>query len=154
MYETIRLAAVHTAATALAYQEHGFRVSINRIDGMPAVQIPATASELTHQLAQLTGTVAEALAMQLADAEDYTPQRPFSEYFTAASYASGQSLSAHHGLGRRGIVDKLKARVWSQYSIIQALAEQILYSMADLQESEHTAPAAHPAAGNRPEVAA
>lgn len=154
MYETIRLAAVHAAATALAYQEHGFRVSINRIKGMPVPQAPAAASELTHQLAGLTGTVAEAMAMQLADAEDYTPQRPFSEYFTAASYASGQALSAHHSLSRRGIVDKLKARVWSQYSIIQALAEQILDSMVDLQESERIARPPLPAAGNRPEVAA
>lgn len=133
MNTSCNFAAINAAATALAYREHGFTVRIS-IDDMPAVQIPATASDLTHSLAQLTGTIAEALAMQAADTDCHRPERSFSEYFTAASYAAMQAPLSHQGISRPAVIDKIRARTWTQYSSIQALAEQILGLIADLQE--------------------
>lgn len=148
MYATHSPAAINAAATALAYREHGFHVGISLAGNLPSVQAPAAASELTHSLAQLTGTIAEALALQLADAEDCTPQLAFSEYFTAASYAAMQSPLSHQGIGRAAIINKIKARTWAQYSVIRALAEQILDSLAELEEQACTEPQRFPAPGS------
>lgn len=154
MYSTDSPAAINAAATVLAYREHGFHVSISLTGHMPAVHPPAAASELTHSLAQLTGTIAEALALQLADAENHVPQLAFGEYFTAASYAAMQSPLSHQGMGRAAIINKIKARTWAQYSAIRALAEQILESSTEHEELANSASAALPDAGNRKEVAA
>lgn len=128
MQETCRLAAYNAAATALAYQEHGFTVKIVFIDGLPSVRIPDTACELTHSLARITGTIAEALAMQLADAESHGPHHSFSEYFSVASYATMQAPSSRHGLSRKAIISKIRARTSAQHSAIRALADQIMGS--------------------------
>lgn len=133
MHTSRNLAAINAAATALAYREHGFIVRINTYE-MPAVEAPATASDLTHSLAQLTGTIAEALAMQLSDTDCHRPERNFSEYFTAASYAAMQAPLSHQGISRPAVIDKIRTRIWTQYSSIQALAEQILGSIAARQE--------------------
>ncbi|WP_334123791.1 hypothetical protein [Glutamicibacter sp.] len=135
MNETCHLAAHNVAATALAYQEHGFTVKISLCDGLPSIQIPETASELTHSLAQLNGTIAEALAMQMTDVRNHRPQRSFSEYLTAASYAAMQAPSPRHGLGRPAIIGKIKAKIWAQYALIQALAEQVQDSIYERQET-------------------